>query len=71
MGKWNKKKLAVYSVYKGDDILYTGTLQECAEFLGIKITTAKFYTTPSQVRRTKNNGIVLVRIDEDDDDEDL
>lgn len=71
MGKWNKKKLAVYSIYKGEDITFTGTLPECAEFLGIKINTAKFYTTPSQVKRTKNNGTIIVRIDEDDDYEDL
>lgn len=71
MGKWKYEKLAVYSIYKGDCILFTGTIQECADFLGVSIVTAKFYTTPSQVRRTKNNGTIIVRIDGDDDYEDL
>lgn len=68
MGKWKYEKLAQYSVYKGDDILFSGTLQECADFLGIKINTAKFYSTPSQIKRTKN-GTFIVRIDKDDDDD--
>ena len=36
MGKWKYEKRAVYSIYKGDDILYTGILDECAEYLKIK-----------------------------------
>ena len=71
MGKWKYEKLAVYSIYKGDDILFTGTIQECAEYLKVKINTAKFYTTPSNARRTKSNGTIIVRIDKDDDYEDL
>lgn len=66
--KWNKKKLAVYSVYKGDDILFTGTIYECAEFLGVKITAARFYTTPSKAKRDKN-GTVIVRVDKEDEDD--
>lgn len=71
MGKWKYEKRAVYSIYKGDDILYTGILDECAEYLKIKINTAKFYAQPSQIKRIKKKGLVLVRIDKDDDYEDL
>ena len=72
MRKWRYEKRAVYSIYKGDDILFTGTLDECAEYLKVKTNTAKFYAQPSQIKRTKNKGLVLVRVDKDDDDyEDL
>lgn len=40
-----------YAVYKGDDLLVIGTIQECAEFLGVKKETVKFYMTPTYQRR--------------------
>jgi hypothetical protein len=36
-----------YIVYKGDDIRCMGTAKECAEIMGVKMSTFKHYLTPS------------------------
>ncbi|TBL15266.1 hypothetical protein EYB35_07250 [Bacillus paranthracis] len=41
----------IFMVYKGDDFLCEGTAKECAEFLGVKTETIKFYKTPAYKRR--------------------
>lgn len=40
-----------YAVYKGEHYLTSGNLYECAEWLGVKIETMRFYTTPVYKRR--------------------
>ena len=52
-----------YAVYKGDQILVVGTLEECAKKLNVKPGTILFYGTPSYIKRTtEENGRRVVRI---------
>ena len=40
-----------YAVYKGDRFITMGTDQECAEHLGVKPETIRWYTSPAYQRR--------------------
>lgn len=40
-----------YAIYKGDNLLCIGTPKECADFMGVKVETVKFYLTPTYQRR--------------------
>ncbi|QPI66393.1 hypothetical protein IR194_07825 [Exiguobacterium sp. PBE] len=42
-----------YAVYKGDELLVIGTVDECAEKLGVQRNTILFYTYPTYQRRLK------------------
>ena len=41
------------AVYKGDEMLVMGTVQECAETLGVVPDTVRYYTYPSYQERIK------------------
>lgn len=51
----------MYALYKGDDILTIGTIKELSDYLGVKESTIKFYSTPTYRKRNKkgNNYIVI------------
>lgn len=53
---------AEYAVYKKEDLLCVGTIEECAEQLGVKTKTVFFYGTPTYQNRVKN-GRVLVKLE--------
>jgi len=44
---------AFYAVYKGDEIICTGSARECAEALGVKVETIYFYASPAWKRRVE------------------
>lgn len=44
-----------YAIYKGEEILAIGTLQEIAASLCVEIETVKFYGMPSYLRRVKGD----------------
>ena len=44
-----------YALYKGEDLLEIGTLEEIAKAQNIKIETVKFYKVRSYLKRLKNN----------------
>lgn len=46
-----ENRMKEYAVYKGDDLLCMGTVQECAENLGVKTETIRYYLTPAYQRR--------------------
>ncbi|PDZ02621.1 hypothetical protein COC58_20905 [Bacillus cereus] len=46
--------LKEYVVYKGESSLCIGTIQECAEYMGVLPTTVRFYTRPAYQRRVAN-----------------
>lgn len=51
-----------YALYKGDELLGLGTLQELSKMFGIKIKSLLFYQTPAYKRRTsEKRGKRLVR----------
>lgn len=61
-----------YAIYKGEELLFMGTMRECAEFLGVKYETAIFYNCSAYKRRIEKrqkarNYTVLVCMDSDDD----
>ena len=51
-----------YAVYKGEEILVIGTLEECAAYLKVKPDTVLFYRYPAYKRRTSENGRRTVEI---------
>lgn len=44
-----------YALYKGEQILAIGTLEEIAASLDVAVETVKFYGMPSYLKRTKGN----------------
>lgn len=57
--KWNKKNYEIkplkeYALYKGERILYTGTIKEIAEQQGVKEQTIRQYGTPKYRKRNKD-----------------
>lgn len=55
-----------YALYKGDEVICVGTIQEIADTLGIKPSTVREYGTESYRKRTKG-GMELVEIEEGDE----
>lgn len=43
----------IYSVYKGDKLVITGTAEECAEFMDVQPTYIRQMTAPSRVKEQK------------------
>ncbi|MED1535454.1 hypothetical protein [Bacillus pseudomycoides] len=43
--------LKEYVVYKGESLLCIGTIQECAQHIGVLPKTVHFYLTPAYQRR--------------------
>ena len=61
-----------YAVYKGEDILCIGTVEECAEHMGVTPETIKWYTYPTYHKRVAKrkrarNYISVVKFDDDDE----
>jgi len=59
-----------YAMYKGDEILYIGTLEEIAEKHGVRRETVYYYTTESYQRKIAKrkkaeNFIEVFRIEDD------
>lgn len=57
-----------WAVYKGDELLIIGTLEECAEHLNVKPKTVYYYSMESYQERVKNprNRLLAVRLDEEE-----
>lgn len=51
-----------YALYKGEELLATGTKREIAEQLGVSPSTVGYYGTPVYARRTSENGRRLVEL---------
>lgn len=45
-----------FALYKGEEILYIGTINEIAEHLGMKATTVKYYGRKSYIQRRERQG---------------
>lgn len=52
-----------YALYKGDDFIMVGTLEQIAEHLNIKRSSASFYNSPAYKRRIegKSNRVVVIQ----------
>ncbi|EAD0058751.1 hypothetical protein Y141_06280 [Listeria monocytogenes] len=52
-----------YALYKADELLIIGTVEELAEFKKVKRETILFYATPSYRKRTTDKGLRVIRVD--------
>ncbi|MGH0427608.1 hypothetical protein [Bacillus pretiosus] len=62
--------LKEYVVYKGESLLCIGTIQECADYMGVLPATVRYYTTPAYQRklakRKKARNYLTVAVLEED-----
>ncbi|MGR3774600.1 hypothetical protein ACT1UG_02390 [Bacillus paramycoides] len=62
--------LKEYVVYKGESLICMGTIQECADYMGVLPGTIRFYMTPAYQRRLANrkkarNYLTVTKLEED------
>lgn len=55
-----------YALYKGDKFIDIGTKEYLAKLLNVRNETIEFYASPTHLKRVKDNGYVVVRIEEDE-----
>lgn len=56
-----------YALYKGEKLLCSGTKVQIANKMGVKLRTIKFYKTPTNLKRNKNNRRLLIEIEDYDE----
>lgn len=62
-----KKIKKIYALYKGDNYITDGTIEELAEYLKVKPRTIRYYTTPAYKKRMNlENAINVVCIGKDE-----
>lgn len=54
----------IYALYKGDEFIDLGTKEYLANLLKVKVKTILFYSSPTYKKRTKENGYVVIRIED-------
>ncbi|HCQ1848857.1 TPA: hypothetical protein OHB80_002893 [Listeria monocytogenes] len=52
-----------YALYKADELLIIGTVDELAVFQKVKHETILFYATPSYRKRTSEKGLRVIKLD--------
>ena len=59
------RKKQEYALYKGDEFIDLGTIEELAERMGVTPNTIKYYQTPIYKKRGKDdsNSKVLIKIE--------
>mgnify|MGYP001161904469 CR=1 FL=1 len=57
-------KIKLYEVWKGHEMLASGTLEECAEQLGVSKKTVVFLGTPAYMKRVKDldTSMIMMRV---------
>lgn len=66
------RKIIEYAVYRGDEFITLGTAIECAEYMGWnKPKYTQFFASPTYKERVKpdGNGLVVIKLEEDEEDE--
>lgn len=53
----------IYAMYRKEELLTWGTLEEIAEAMNIKMVTLKHYLTKSYLKRTSENAIRLMEVE--------
>ncbi len=59
--------MTFYALYRGDTFIDVGSKQRLARRIGVSIDTITFYMSPSHLRRSKGNGYIVIRIDDEDE----
>ena len=57
-------KMKTYALYKGDEFLNLGSIKFLAEWLGVKESTIRFYSSPIYRKRTGDRGLLVIRIED-------
>ncbi|EPS3613684.1 hypothetical protein ACVELQ_001015 [Listeria monocytogenes] len=52
-----------YALYKNDELLIIGTLNELATFKNVKRETILLYATPTYQKRTTEKGLRVIKLD--------
>ena len=55
----------VYCIYKGDEFIALGTLKELSNLLNIKIESLRWMSTPSALKRSKDNRLEVYLIEDE------
>ncbi len=55
----------IYGLYKGDVFMTSGTKYQLAKYLNVKIRTIEFYMTPTNIKRSKGNRMVVIYLGEE------
>lgn len=55
---------SIYAIYKGDEFLDLGTVEEMAKKFNVRKQTITFWASPANTKRVGKNGKVAVRIDD-------
>lgn len=63
---WKDVIYLEFALYKGDNLLSMGTIEEIAKEMNIKESTVLFYRTPSSIAKYNGRGRVLIPIEYDD-----
>lgn len=56
-----------YCVYKGDEFIALGTLDELASVLGIKRESLRWMSTPSNIKRSNGTRLEVYKIEEQEE----
>lgn len=40
-----------FAIYKGDNQIFVGTIEECMEYFGVKRRTVQFWACPANIKR--------------------
>ena len=43
--------MKIYAIYKGEKFLCEGTSKECADYLGVKVDTVRWWNSPANKKR--------------------
>lgn len=61
----------IYALYHGDKFIDLGTKEYLAKLLNVKVETILFYSSPTYLKRTDGNGWVVVKVEEEENDNNL
>ena len=61
-----------YAIYKGEELQFIGTVDECAAFRGVKPETIRWYSTPrgqrrADARKKQDKALRIIRPEEDEE----
>lgn len=54
-----------YVVYKGDEFIALGTLEELSKLLNVKMESLRWLSTPSAIKRSQNKRIEVYLIEDE------
>ena len=61
------KKQKEYALYKGDKFIDLGTLEYLSKKLNVEKRTISFYSKPSYLKRSKGNSYIVIKIEDDEE----